>query len=157
MTVILTPKEAYELIRQKQFKTVKESRISQHFTWGEVFANCDNGEIASTHPAIFENALRQSVLMEKIRRLYGKPVIVHSWYRNKQHNERVGGAKESYHLKGLATDFHIQGYESAVGNRQVQIILDESMFMQRAGLEFTGGEWTHVDSRGYKARFGKGM
>lgn len=38
---------------------------------------------------------------------YGSPIFVTSAYRTKEHNEEVGGAKNSYHLKGEAVDIRM--------------------------------------------------
>lgn len=42
--------------------------------------------------------------MNAVRQLYGRPMIVSSAYRDPIHNEKIGGAKDSNHCKGLAID-----------------------------------------------------
>jgi hypothetical protein len=37
------------------------------------------------------------------------PVVVHSSMRGQKHNRRVGGARKSWHLKCMATDFRVHG------------------------------------------------
>jgi len=49
------------------------------------------------------------LLLEKIRAYYGKPVTIHSGYRTPSYNKKVGGAKNSQHLKGTAADFTVEG------------------------------------------------
>lgn len=39
-----------------------------------------------------------------IRRDFGKPIIVESWTRCEEHNQKVGGKVDSYHLNGKAVD-----------------------------------------------------
>lgn len=39
-----------------------------------------------------------------IREEHGHPIIVSSWYRCANHNDRVGGVPNSLHLRGLAVD-----------------------------------------------------
>ena len=39
-----------------------------------------------------------------IRAILGKPIIINSWYRDEQHNARVGGEPNSQHLSGQAVD-----------------------------------------------------
>lgn len=39
-----------------------------------------------------------------IRAILGKPIIINSWYRDEQHNARVGGSPTSQHLRGQAVD-----------------------------------------------------
>ena len=42
--------------------------------------------------------------LDRIREDYGKPIKVNSGFRSEAVNERVGGAKSSAHLDGLAAD-----------------------------------------------------
>jgi hypothetical protein len=154
MVTPITPQEAYNLFRKNQEKDARGALISTNFTWGDVFIGTLIYEIKDCALYIFDNALKQSMTMEKVREHFGnKRVYVHSWYRSIRQNNEVHGATHSEHLVGLATDFHIEGMETLSGNRIVQMELDKAPFMQNCGLEFTGGNWTHVDSRGTKARF----
>jgi len=47
--------------------------------------------------------------LQDIRTHFGKPVIVNSAYRTETYNRYVGGAKNSYHMKGRAFDISIKG------------------------------------------------
>lgn len=42
--------------------------------------------------------------LQKVRDVYRKPMTVTSGYRCPEHNLAVGGAKGSYHMRGLAAD-----------------------------------------------------
>jgi uncharacterized protein YcbK (DUF882 family) len=42
--------------------------------------------------------------LEELRELAGGPIYVTSGYRCSAHNKAVGGAKASYHMKGMAAD-----------------------------------------------------
>jgi hypothetical protein len=44
------------------------------------------------------------VLLNKIREDYGKPISLTSAKRCQTHNDKIGGAKKSAHIKGLAAD-----------------------------------------------------
>lgn len=48
-------------------------------------------------------------LLEKIRAHFNKPVIIVSGYRTPTYNAKVGGAKDSYHMRGMAADIKIPG------------------------------------------------
>lgn len=54
------------------------------------------------------NALVNNVL-DPLRDMVGRPVIITSGYRSQRVNELVGGSKTSQHLAGKAADFHVQG------------------------------------------------
>lgn len=47
--------------------------------------------------------------LQKIRDNYGKPVVINSAYRTSSYNKKVGGATNSYHMKGMAADIRISG------------------------------------------------
>ena len=47
--------------------------------------------------------------LQDIRSHFGKPVTVNSAYRTQYYNTKVGGAKNSYHMKGRAFDISIKG------------------------------------------------
>ena len=51
-----------------------------------------------------ENLQRLAGFLQFVRNIYGKPIIVNSAFRSKAVNEKAGGVKSSYHLKGLAAD-----------------------------------------------------
>ena len=67
-----------------------------------------------------ENLQRLAGFLQCVRNIYGKPIIVNSAFRSEAVNERVGGVKSSYHLKGLAAD--IRGAD-AKGNAELLGIL----------------------------------
>ncbi len=56
-------------------------------------------------------ALRRDLLegLQRLRDLAGRPVVITSGYRNKSHNDRVGGSPTSRHLTGEAADIKIAG------------------------------------------------
>ena len=149
----MTAEQTHALIQQGQLEHALRQPISLYFKWGEVFTNCSPAEIKACQLSVLRNAVKQAQTMDKVRTLYNLPVVVHSWYRDLAHNKRVGGSAGSYHPKGLASDFHVQGYEGRDKCLLVQQRLDREPFMKACGLEFTGGDWCHVDSRGRKGRF----
>ena len=50
-------------------------------------------------------------ILEEVRKHFNAPVNVrsHSGYRTPEWNKKVNGAKNSYHCKGMAADFHVKG------------------------------------------------
>ena len=79
-------------------------------------------------------------VLQPLRDLYGKPIIITSGYRSAKVNEAVGGARNSQHSMGEAAD--ITG-----GNRHINKILYELI---RDNLEFDqlidefNYRWIHV-------------
>lgn len=52
---------------------------------------------------------RLIAVLNSVERHFGKRVIVVSGCRSKAHNRRIGGARESYHLRCMAADIIISG------------------------------------------------
>ena len=49
--------------------------------------------------------------LQALRNALGKPLIVNSAYRSPEHNKRVGGAKASKHLEGIAFDISMANHD----------------------------------------------
>lgn len=49
-------------------------------------------------------------VLDPLRAIIGRPIIITSGYRSQRVNELVGGSKTSQHLSGKAADIHVQGY-----------------------------------------------
>lgn len=47
--------------------------------------------------------------LQRARNHFGVPVVITSAYRTESYNKTVGGAKNSYHVKGQAADHHTKG------------------------------------------------
>lgn len=148
MSEILTPQAVYDLIKQNRIIQALRGKVTPNFGWNEVFWACSVNEVLKCPREYFDNALEQAHLMEEVRVYCGNHIIiVHRWYSDPEHNARIGGARLSQHLKAKATDWHLVGHESVKGNRLVQDRLNTAPFMKKRGLEYTGGKWTHTDSR----------
>lgn len=90
-----------------------DKQLSKNFTLREMCAsttaeiyNIDNTPDAKAVANL--ERLCQDVL-QQARDDYGKPIHVNSGYRCAALNAKVGGKKNSYHLKGMAADLHVDG------------------------------------------------
>lgn len=90
--------------------------------------------------------------LEVIRKELGnKPIRINSGYRNKEHNEAVGGVKNSQHLKGKAADFRVSGITPLqLKSTVIKLINDRKIRQGGVGLYST---YIHYDIRGHKARW----
>lgn len=84
-------------------------------------------------------------LVERIRAFYGAPITINSGWRCAAHNAAVGGAPASQHLVGRAADIVVEG----VSPEEVYEMLDP---IHEGGLG-RYDTFTHVDTRGYRARW----
>lgn len=78
------------------------------------------------------------LLLNEARKVANIPFIINSGYRSKSHNAKVGGKKNSSHLKGLAVDI------KCTNSRDRYIILRSliSCGFHRIGI---GKTFIHVD------------
>ena len=99
--------------------------------------NIDNspGEIE------LNNLKRLAGEMEKVRELFGKPIIITSGFRCNKLNSAIGSKPTSRHVLGLACDFFIHGLEI---KEIVQIIKDSylSDLVDQCICEFD--DWVHL-------------
>ncbi|RYG57791.1 MAG: DUF882 domain-containing protein [Alphaproteobacteria bacterium] len=73
---------------------------------------------------------------------FGKKVVMHSGYRDGQHNSAAGGADNSYHMKCMAADFYIPGVDKA---KLIQFAMRTNAV---GGLGcYPGRSFIHVDVR----------
>ncbi|MFQ4139582.1 D-Ala-D-Ala carboxypeptidase family metallohydrolase [Nodosilinea sp. PGN35] len=127
--------------------------VRGHFTWGEALhVNRSTG--AYRRPAnsgVVYNILKVADVMEEIRKMYGdKPLQINSWYRDPATNAAVGGASMSRHLSGDAVDFVVPGVRCF----DVYARLN-GWWGSRGGLA-SSSVFTHIDVRGYRARWSYG-
>lgn len=75
-----------------------------HFKFQELITTSTG---LDNHPTCDEHLANLAVLwqiLNHLREEFGRAIYVNSAYRTKEVNDRVGGAKKSYHLQGRAAD-----------------------------------------------------
>ncbi|EML7933745.1 D-Ala-D-Ala carboxypeptidase family metallohydrolase [Providencia rettgeri] len=116
------------------------TQLSQYFK-REEFACKDGCGACNIEPELIG-------VLEDIRQYFGRPVIIVSGYRCESHNRNVGGASNSQHLLGAASDFNIK-------NVSLKAIADylELKYPNKYGIG-RYKTFIHIDVRNYKARWG---
>lgn len=119
--------------------TDKQKQLQNHFIGTEMA--CKDG----TEEYMYAPELMR--VLENIREHFNKPVIINSGYRTPEWNAKVGGAKNSYHMKGMAADIVVKGVNPK------QVAEYASVIMQNGGvIRYTN--FTHIDVRRKKYRKG---
>lgn len=115
-------------------------KITDHFKVKE-FA-CKDGT-----PIVFVDEYL-AVILEIARKKIDKPIIITSGYRTVSHNKKVGGAKYSYHMRGMAADIRANG----VTPKELAKVLN-SIVPNSSGI-IVYDNWVHFDTRIEKYRKG---
>ena len=87
-------------------------------------------------------------ILDILRNKIGKPVIITSGYRTPEWNTKCGGAKYSYHMRGMAADIRV----NEMTPKQVASILN-GIIPNECGIIVYSG-WIHIDTRSNKYRKG---
>ena len=90
----------------------------------------------------------ETVILEIARKKINKPIVITSGYRTISHNEKVGGAKYSYHTRGMAADIRANG----VTPKELAKVLND-IVPNNCGI-IVYDKWAHFDTRNEKYRKG---
>ena len=128
--------------QQKITQTIK----SEFFSLAELIksSTATKHHIDNTPPADVIRNLQYGVdmVLDPLRRIYGKPILITSGYRCPKLNTLVGGVSNSWHTQGNAADIHVASLTEATklfSNLQKIPSVDTVLF------EHSGsGQWLHV-------------
>ena len=84
------------------------TQLSAHFTLAELTISESAARLGidNTPPAdAMENLRRLVIVLEEVRALLARPLIIISCYRSPALNKAIGGSQNSAHQFGLAADF----------------------------------------------------
>jgi hypothetical protein len=117
-------------------------QLTKHFSLGELTVSTvavrkglDNTPNASE----VANLVRVAELLEQVRALLGKPIILNSGFRSKVVNDAVGSKDTSQHRIGCAADIRVPGMTP---KQVVQACIDADIPYDQIIEEF--GSWTHI-------------
>lgn len=120
-------------------------KISEHFDSKEFACRCGKCEYDGTGM----KWLLVSYL-EKLREAVGCPLTVNRGHSCPEHNAKVGGVPNSFHIKGSAADI------TCTGASLDELARKASEIFNLGGVGFYPEEgFVHVDVRGVRARWTK--
>ena len=86
-----------------------------------------------------DNLVRVALLLEQVRKIINRPIIVNSGYRCKELNEAIGSKETSQHRKGAACDFKVKGMTP---DQVVKAIVASDIQYDQLIREFDS--WVHI-------------
>jgi uncharacterized protein YcbK (DUF882 family) len=123
------------------------AKLTNNFTLQEFNSKCGRDIPNNVLPNIIQLAKNLQVLRDAV----GKSISITSGYRSPQHNKKIGGAKDSQHVKGMAADIKVAGMTP----KEVALVIEgliESGKMKQGGIGIYAS-WVHYDICGTKARW----
>ena len=123
--------------------------------WREVdlaawrWTNFSPAELASKGDGSINLSCATLDKLQSLRDVAGVPLIVTSAYRDPEHNKRVGGAKESYHMRGMAFDIRVDNIDPAW-------LIAEARKLGFKGVgTYPRQGFVHIDTRATDAQWGQ--
>lgn len=144
--------------------TNPECNISKYFKVKEALMLPSFGVLHIPSEAEKINIIAMALRMDQVRELVGKAIKVHCWIRPERvrciepkfdglnYNKKVGGSKSSHHVVGNAVDFHVVGFEGAVGCHQIRQLLLPKLEELGLRMEDLSGGWVHLDCGPVKSK-----
>jgi uncharacterized protein YcbK (DUF882 family) len=100
---------------------------------------------------VFVNIQKLANQLQVLRDYLGKQISINSAYRSPSHNKSVGGAKNSQHLYGKASDITVKEMTPKQVYDAIEILISNGAMLQGGlGLYNT---FVHYDFRGNKSRW----
>lgn len=117
-------------------------QLSEHFTLEEL----THSEVAerkgldnTPNASEIANLTRLAALLEQVRSLLNKPIMLNSGFRSKAVNDSVGSKDSSQHRIGCAADLRIPGMTP---KQVVEAVIASDIGYDQIIEEF--GSWTHI-------------
>ena len=105
------------------------AKITKNFSLEE-FKCKDGSDIPND---ILQNIIELAKNLQVLRDAIGKPITINSGYRSPKYNAKIGGVKNSQHLRGTAADIRVSGMTP----KELALIIEgliESGKMKQGGI-----------------------
>ena len=111
---------------------MKNFKLSEFFASSTASKNGIKNEPHIDERATIERNINSLVdnVLDPIRDIVRKPIIITSGYRSPQLNKIIGGADNSQHMLGCAADFHVYGYDPSMMYKVFMYIFNTLEFDQ---------------------------
>ncbi len=141
--LVTTSKKPASKVITYSMKTQGDMYLSKHFKVKQFQCHDNSDKVLVDQQLVY--------YLEKVWSKFGK-VSLHSCYRTKNHNTKVGGASNSMHLYGKAADFDVRGVKNrviAVYCEKIGVQALHAYYPEAVGPD----GWVHIDTRDEYARW----
>jgi hypothetical protein len=117
-------------------------QLSPHFTLSELTVSewAARNSVSNAPPAKeLANLARLAGVLEQVRALVGRPIVVTSGYRSPRVNKGIKGSTTSAHMSGLAADINCPGLTARQLCQKI-----EASGVQFDQLILEWGNWVHI-------------
>jgi uncharacterized protein YcbK (DUF882 family) len=123
------------------------AKITTNFSLEEF--NCKDGSEMPNDVMI--NIIKLAKNLQVLRDAVGKTITITSGYRSPKYNLKIGGAKDSQHIKGTAADIKVKGMTPKEVAKVIEGLISSGK-MTQGGIGIYPS-WVHYDCRKIKARW----
>jgi uncharacterized protein YcbK (DUF882 family) len=123
------------------------AKITTNFSLEEF--NCKDGSEMPNDVMI--NIIKLAKNLQVLRDAVGKTITITSGYRSPKYNLKIGGAKDSQHIKGTAADIKVKGMTPKEVAKVIEGLIASGK-MTQGGIGIYPS-WVHYDCRKIKARW----
>jgi uncharacterized protein YcbK (DUF882 family) len=122
-------------------------KLSTNFSLNE-FASADG---TAPNNDVLKNLTELAKNLEVLRKHLGQPIRITSGFRSKEHNAKIGGSLNSYHVLGMAADIQVAKMKPEDVAKAIELLIKDGKIKEGGlGIYRT---WIHYDIRGTKARW----
>jgi hypothetical protein len=127
------------------------TNISKHITLAEAIKSETAVKLKIDNKPTVEHLEAMKVLAEAVfeplRKHFGKPIGISSFYRSPEINKRIGGSSTSQHMLGEAMDIDANIYNNGITNAQIFNFIKNNLDFDQLIWEFGTDkepQWVHV-------------
>jgi len=113
--------------------------------------NCKDEDGTQVPEELMPNLHKLAESLQILRDEIGEPIHINSGYRTPEHNEAIGGEKNSYHMKAMAADITTKNKTPKKLKALIEKLIGEGK-MRQGGVGLYNG-FVHYDVRGRRARW----
>lgn len=114
-------------------------KLSTNFDLSE-FASADG---TAPSAEVLKNLTELAKNLEVLRKHINKPIRITSGFRSREHNKKIGGATNSYHVLGMAADIQVSKMKPEDVAKAIELLIKEGK-MKQGGLGIYR-TWIHYD------------